>query len=404
VAEVRPHLAIATLVRLVLNFRIIVLFVTVLALIWTRLSAPVLVSIILALALGNLLFLLRWDVAAPFLIRHPVLLGVDCLATAATIMATGPEGPFVPYSLGTAFLAGVVYGRTGALIFGTLLSGCYLLMLQMWSSLAPGAIGASFLTAVGLPVLYPLLALGAVSVRDLLIRQASTEARLAAAVREAAISGERSRLAREMHDSLGKTLNGISLLAASLPAWLERDRRKASIKAQALSRAAAVAAAEARELMTDLRSDRLDLPLHQALASFVDTWSGAASVTVHADLRPVSGLSPGGRYELFCIAKEALRNVERHAAAGTVLVRLDRRGEEVELRVEDDGVGIPRDHDLAALSAAGRFGLVGMRERAERVGGRLAIAPRAPSGTVVTATLPTGDEVPLEERTLAAAP
>jgi signal transduction histidine kinase len=400
VAEPTPHLTLAALARLVLDFRLVALTVGIASLAWSGVSAPLLLGLIVVLGVFNLVMLLRWGTIGPFVMQHPIVLAVDVVATVGTMLATGPDGPFLIYSLGTAFLAGIAYGRAGAIVFGSLLVACYGAVLRVWW---PGGSlqSVGFQTLVGLPALYPLLALGAVSVRELVVTQAQTEAELGVVRHQAAVSGERARLAREMHDSLGKTLNGIALLAASLPTWVRRDGDRAAVKAQALSRAAAVAAAEARELMSDLRSDRLDLPLHEALASFVATWTDAAQLSARTSFQPVSGLSPGARYELFCIAKEALRNVERHAQASEVVLELRDEGEQVRLTVEDDGVGIPADQDTAALAGSGHFGLVGMRERAERVGGRLELGRREPTGTRVSAVLPSGDGIPLEERNLA---
>jgi signal transduction histidine kinase len=90
---------------------------------------------------------------------------------------------------------------------------------------------------------------------------------------------------------------------------------------------------------------------------------------------------------------EALRNVERHAGAGSVAVTLSRQGESVVLRVADDGAGIT----ASDLDRTGRHGLTGMRERVEAAGGTFRIGPRPGGGTVIAARFPLTPTVPDED-------
>ena len=92
---------------------------------------------------------------------------------------------------------------------------------------------------------------------------------------------------------------------------------------------------------------------------------------------------------LFRIAQESLRNVERHANASNVTVRLQFEPEQVGLVVADDGQGFQMPQSTTSLAAAGRLGLLGMQERASLAGGRCEVYSRPAKGTRVSVELPT---------------
>jgi signal transduction histidine kinase len=89
--------------------------------------------------------------------------------------------------------------------------------------------------------------------------------------------------------------------------------------------------------------------------------------------------------------REALENVERHASATRVTVLLRDASPDVVLSVVDDGVGINGHGDARSLQTYGHYGLVGMAERAERIGATVQIAGDRGAGTTVTVRLPAGD-------------
>jgi len=95
-------------------------------------------------------------------------------------------------------------------------------------------------------------------------------------------------------------------------------------------------------------------------------------------------LPPTVSCELFYICQEALTNVTRHACATRVQVRLDVHDGEVQLEVEDDGIGIDPD----VVTSQRSLGLLGMRERALQCGGTVAVNAAQPHGTVVVAAVP----------------
>ena len=166
-----------------------------------------------------------------------------------------------------------------------------------------------------------------------------------------------------MHDSVGKSLQGIALSASALALGAGRDPAGSQAAATQLAAAAKIAAAEARELIGDLRADDLGAELHDAVAAVAHRWAQTTGVAIELELRPVHA-DADVRYELLAIANEALRNVERHARASTVRIALTTAGGHVRLEVVDDGCGLPAGHDPERLVGEGHFGLLGMSERA----------------------------------------
>lgn len=377
--------ALAALARLVLDYRLVTLIIAIGGLRLAHLQLGDL-ALLLALGLFNAAPLLRWERLAPLFIRHPTILALDCVVTLGVLLITGVDGPLLSYTMGTAFLAGVLYRRAGAAVFASLLVAGYLYVLEY---AGPAPVNAGFQALVGTPSLYVLLAFGAAAVGELLERQARVEAELTAVRAYAAAAEERSRLARELHDSLGKTLHGITLLAGALPRWVERDPDRAVVEARTLASSAQGASEQARELLRGMRADRLDLPLEAAVRTFLHSWSRETGRSVAQQLDRVDDLPVAARYELFWILREALRNVHRHSGAEHVTVTLRSCGSDAVLTIADDGVGLA-EGDPRTLALRGHFGILGMQERAELAGGTLEIGPGPAGGTTLVVRVPRG--------------
>jgi signal transduction histidine kinase len=345
-------------------------------------------------AFASFLPLRYWDRWAGPLSTRPVFLAADLMLNLTIYAYLGPASPFFLYTLGTPLLAGLLFRTTGAILLGfAMLAGYYVLVVLSGNGLAElRAHEARDIQAlVVLPALYPLAAAGGAAVRGLLDRQAVTQLALARAERRAAAGAERARVAREMHDSLGKTLYGIALAARGLSHRVEAEAPGAAAAARDLSASAQVAAEEARGLISDLRSDTLDRPLGDALERYVREWSDRNGIAARLQADGVDLPHPGTRYELFCIVREALENVERHAGATQVQVLLRDMAPDVVLSVVDDGVGIGGEGDARSLQTNGHYGLIGMAERGERIGATVRIAGERGAGTTITVRLPAGD-------------
>lgn len=208
---------------------------------------------------------------------------------------------------------------------------------------------------------------------------------------ELAVVEERSRLARDLHDSVTQTLFSISLLSETLPALWESDPdegRHLLVEVQRLSRGAL---AEMRTLLLELRPAAVvEASLGDLLRQLGETVTGRTGVPVTVTVEGRCTPPTDVHMALYRIAQEALNNVVKHAQATQVVVSLrsvpptsqeDARkvGGSVELCIKDDGCGF----DPACL-APDSLGLDIMRERAQSVGARLEIESQPECGTRVT--------------------
>ena len=371
---------------MIFNYRLVALSVAVL---WVGYRIESFEGPLIALtvaALASFLPIKFWDRFGPVLLAHPFYLALDLALGMLILTIMGPQSPFFYFTLGTALLSGVLYEYRGALVFSLALLAVYWAGLWFRAQVLPDL--GTFQFVVGLPALYPLCAIGGAAIRRLLDRQAATEAALVDAVASRAIETERARLAREMHDSLAKTIHGLALSAAALPRWLKRDPERAGAEARSIAEAAETAAAEARTLIQDMRASSLDVSLGEAITALVWDWSRRTGIAVTVDADEADGASAETRWELFCIAKEALVNAERHGQPAAVELRLKDEVDALELTVKDDGGGFEVPKDLGELRSDGHFGLIGMGERAKRVGGRLEIDAAEGRGVTVRAVVP----------------
>jgi signal transduction histidine kinase len=186
---------------------------------------------------------------------------------------------------------------------------------------------------------------------------------------EAARGAERIRLAREIHDVLGHTLSALAVQLEGARLLLEREgAAPAAVEAVGRShRLAREGLDEARRAVGTLRGD--DLPGPDLLPGLVEGFSRDSGTEARLEVEgEPADLAPDARLALYRTAQEALTNVRRHARAEHVDLRLRWEAGGAELTVENDGVA---PHPEAARPG---YGLAGMRERAELLGGRLELA------------------------------
>lgn len=191
------------------------------------------------------------------------------------------------------------------------------------------------------------------------------ESRAAAA--ESAAAAERGRVARELHDVLAHSLSALALQLEGTR-LLARDRGADPEVVEAVSRAHHLAAEgleEARAAISALRGD--ELPGPERLQQLADAF-GDCRLTVTGEPH---GLSSEARLAIYRTAQEALTNVRRHSAADRVELTLVYEAGGTRLVVQDHGPGAP----VAVGGGGAGYGLTGMRERAELLGGRLEAAP-----------------------------
>jgi signal transduction histidine kinase len=377
----------ASACRLILNVRAGVLIVTLVSLREEEHRALVVTAILVA-SIASLVPVLRWEKVGPALVRHPSYLAGELVLAALILILTGVDSPFFFFTLGTALLGGLVYGYPGAGLFSVMLIIVYAYAIHVRSSIDSTLV--DFRTLVVLPSLYPIIAVAGAGARRLLDRQAEAEQTLAEQERTMAAQAERERLARDMHDSLAKTVHGIGFAALALSRRIQVDPPGAVEDARKLAEDARTAAQEARELLSGLRGrDDAELPLPTAIRSEAARWGERTGTRVGGSLDDVGPLPSLALRELRWILKEALANVERYARATRVDVHLRRLGERVVLTVADDGDGFEVPDDLDQLPG-GSFGLRGMRERAKLAGGDLSVESEPGDGTVISVWVPAG--------------
>ncbi|MGW3206744.1 sensor histidine kinase [Streptomyces sp. NPDC001135] len=199
-----------------------------------------------------------------------------------------------------------------------------------------------------------------------------------AAEAESAALAERARIAREIHDVLAHSLSAqlVHLEAARLLIENGADRERILERVVAARGMARDGLAETRQALSALRGELT--PLEDFLSELVSGADGA-EVTVTGERRP---LSAEASQAVRRVAQEALTNVRKHAHGAKVQLRLDYSEHEVTLAVRDSG---GRPGELSG--AGGGYGLLGMRERAELLGGSLDAGP-GEEGFVVTLKVP----------------
>jgi two-component system NarL family sensor kinase len=199
---------------------------------------------------------------------------------------------------------------------------------------------------------------------------------------------ERNRIAREIHDTLAQGLTGIALQLEMADALLEGQDAESERARDAVRQALDLTHAnleEARRSVLDLRAAPLeDRTLAEALAELAEERSAKGHFQVKVEIKGASGPLPV-RIEtgLYRIAQEALTNVSRHAGAHNVMLQMSTLTNSIRLTIEDDGKGFN-----PSRVPQGRFGLIGMNERARLLGGTLHAESSPGKGTRISVTVP----------------
>ncbi|HEX2565468.1 MAG TPA: PAS domain-containing sensor histidine kinase [Burkholderiales bacterium] len=197
---------------------------------------------------------------------------------------------------------------------------------------------------------------------------------------------EKTRIARELHDELGQLLTALKMDLASIrdkitdPELLEKAREMSQMLDQTVSSTRRISA-DLRPLMLD------DLGLADAAAWLAQDFAKRSGVACDARIAPaeeLQGVSKNVSTAVYRALQESLTNIARHSGAKGAWVRLEARGGEISLEVEDDGRGIAGGD----LHKPRSLGLKGMRERFAYLGGELEISPATRGGTRVRVRVP----------------
>ncbi|WP_298873701.1 sensor histidine kinase [uncultured Microbacterium sp.] len=247
-------------------------------------------------------------------------------------------------------------------------------------------VGAGVALLIGLG--YAALDRRAAEREALMAELLATRDRLAAAEREQGILAERSRLAREIHDTVAQGLSSIQML---LHAAERADAASPGLPHVRLAReTAADGLAETRRFIRELAPPRLDSGLGPALERLAREWGAREAVAIDVEVDDDASLPMDAQTALLRIAQGALANVAQHAGAARVGIRLTRLDGAVRLRIADDGGGFDPDRAEAVAAETDSFGLRAIRERVEQLDGALEVDSAPGRGAAITVTLPGG--------------
>jgi NarL family two-component system sensor histidine kinase LiaS len=215
---------------------------------------------------------------------------------------------------------------------------------------------------------------------------AQRNAELAHQVEHVAIQAERVRLSRDLHDAIAQRLFSLSVSTSTLPDLIARDQSQGVQQAKAIATLAEQTLLDLRALLVELRpTSILQRGLNEALANLCNEWQLAHRVSVeYTAMLTGKHIATSTEDVIFRVTQEALNNIAKHTHANAVHVSLVEAPRKITLSVTDNGPGF--DPDTA--TRAGKFGLLSMRERAQSLGGTLAIESDTDRGTTIRMTLP----------------
>jgi signal transduction histidine kinase len=207
---------------------------------------------------------------------------------------------------------------------------------------------------------------------------------------QVAAANERRKIAQEIHDGIAQELTGIVLTLEACQRALDRDPAALTVSLARAAREARATLADVRQYMAALRANEGgEINLPSTVARLVDDVRRQTGLRV--ELEEVGAereLEPPLERAVVRIVGESLRNVAQHAHARAAKLRLSYGPSEITVVVEDDGVGFDPEPTIASAAESGHFGLAGMRERAESIGGTLTVLSQPGQGVIVTAALP----------------
>lgn len=203
------------------------------------------------------------------------------------------------------------------------------------------------------------------------------------------IEAERARIAHDLHDGVGQSL---TLLVSGLRSMSDQPRLEEIVRrGNELQQLAQGALIEVKEMSFALRPSLLDdLGLVPALERVARDVKRHFSLELILDIHSLEGkrLAEAVETAVFRIFQESVNNIVKHAHARQAHVQLREVDGFVILQIEDDGCGIPADQLAETTDTTDGLGLVGMRERAALLGGKLTVASTVGAGTRITARLP----------------
>ena len=282
------------------------------------------------------------------------------------------------------------YGRRGALL-GSTWAAVLHVTVSLWA-LPEGGLSRLFFAQAMMRIV--LLYLVPLIVSVLAERERQQHARLekahqrlrrnAAMMEQLAVSRERNRMARDLHDTLAHSLSALTVQLEALRTLLANDPGAAQAAVDEIAELAKRGLEESRQAIQALRTGPVETlgligALREAIQALQERTGVQASLGTAGE---ESLLTPEEARALYRIAEEAFSNIERHANAQQVDVRLDCGADRIDLVIRDDGAGF----DPASVELE-RYGLTGMRERANMISASVEVNSHPGGGTEVWCVL-----------------
>jgi len=198
---------------------------------------------------------------------------------------------------------------------------------------------------------------------------------------QSAVDTERERVARELHDSVNQLLFSASTIADLLPKAIDKKPEKVPEYVAEIQQLLHSATAEMCLILLELYPDAItETDLSTLIKYLSDAFKGITGATVHTHTPSVIKLDPAVQMVFYRITQESLQNIQKHAQATTITIRLARQDEYVVLSIQDNGVGF----DTITQHSSHRFGLNNMRQRAHSINATLDITSIIHHGTHIT--------------------
>ena len=208
---------------------------------------------------------------------------------------------------------------------------------------------------------------------------AMENARLYEQAEQAAITAERHRLARELHDAVTQTLFSANLIADVLPQIWKRNPEEGFQNLEELRQLTRGALAEMRTMLLEMRPESLErADIKSLLTQLADAFVGRVRVPLNLEINGDCELTHEVKLVFYRVAQEALNNIAKHSGARQVDLRLECQPGQLKLCIKDDGLGFEPDS-----LPPGHMGIAIMRERANSIGASLEIESQLSQGTTV---------------------
>lgn len=302
--------------------------------------------------------------------------------------AAGDGGTLILWLFAPLMVVAAQYGFVWVVIFSAISTGLELFFGAGLANEGSVAINVVFEQTVIRNLIF--LAIGYVISRLISAQRRQRESlrdankqltQFAVTLEQLAISRERNRMARDLHDTLAHTLSAVAIQLEAVTTIWDSSPDLARQRIDTIQQVTRDGLQETRKALTELRSSPLDdLGLTMALQAVAEKSAERAGFRLHVNIpSTIADIPAETEVNIYRVAEEALNNTVRHAEATDLWLTLSSKKQQIELRIRDNGIGF----DTEQTPPDGHYGLVGMKERAALCGGVLSIESEPQVGTQI---------------------